>query len=115
MIARAVGPVGSGADSSHSAVATNDAVNEWVVGGLGLSAAGCVQDGIICGLPPAFGGCTATAAAPTLSRLEHAVATYVGDRLSRRFAQRVTMAKDRRTFLVNDGEPAHTEIRQARG
>lgn len=73
--------------------------------GLGLSAAGCVRDGRLCGLPPAFGGCDATASAPVLERLEAAVLDYVAEHLETRFGGHITVAvKECATMLVNDGD-----------
>ncbi|EOD17822.1 hypothetical protein EMIHUDRAFT_209810 [Emiliania huxleyi CCMP1516] len=83
--------------------------------GLGLSAAGCVIDGKLCGLPPAFAGCDPTAAAPTLRVLEKALWRFVARHVSARVegarvdgapTAAVTMVApgDAKTFLVNDGD-----------
>lgn len=74
--------------------------------GLGLSAAGCVLDGHICGVPPAFGGCSAAAAAPVLGQLENEVVDYVMAQLSARLAGWAggSVAPSAPTLLVNDGD-----------
>jgi len=75
--------------------------------GLGLSAAGCVRDGRLCGLPPAFGGCDPSASAGVLDRLEHSVLGYVVKHLPERLGSRLAVADgggDCATMLVNDGD-----------
>jgi hypothetical protein len=80
------------------------AANAVSITGLGLSAAGCVLDGHLCGLPPAFGGCNPEEAAPVTSRLEQAVLEYVGAHLASKMDASVTVHENCATYLVNDGD-----------
>jgi len=65
--------------------------------GLGVSAAGCVRGGKLCGCPPAFGAVDQPAAADVLGRLEEILA----ERLR---AQGVPIADGVQLSLVNDGD-----------
>ena len=102
-------------ESESAAAAAGGGGGTIRVCGLGLSAAGCVIDGKLCGLPPAFAGCDPTAAAPTLRVLEKALWRFVARHVSARVegarvdgapTAAVTMVApgDAKTFLVNDGD-----------
>eukprot|EP00929_Paragymnodinium_shiwhaense_P105502 TRINITY_DN70566_c0_g1_i1.p1 TRINITY_DN70566_c0_g1~~TRINITY_DN70566_c0_g1_i1.p1 ORF type:complete len:547 (+),score=41.53 TRINITY_DN70566_c0_g1_i1:191-1831(+) len=99
-------------DALTSAIRAIDCVAKeasFVLGGLGLSAAGCVRDGRLCGLPPAFGGCDLDASLSVLQRLEHALLEYIGGALLDKRCDtpelaRLTLADNCVAFLVNDGD-----------
>eukprot|EP00747_Dinoflagellata_sp_TGD_P156378 gnl/TRDRNA2_/TRDRNA2_177655_c0_seq5.p1 gnl/TRDRNA2_/TRDRNA2_177655_c0~~gnl/TRDRNA2_/TRDRNA2_177655_c0_seq5.p1 ORF type:complete len:495 (-),score=103.14 gnl/TRDRNA2_/TRDRNA2_177655_c0_seq5:416-1900(-) len=79
------------------------AAEQCEVVGLGLSAAGVVQNGEIRGVPPAFGGVNAAAAAPIL------------ERLSNRILEELAMlgcpiAANAPTITVNDGDAMALDI-----
>eukprot|EP00747_Dinoflagellata_sp_TGD_P156366 gnl/TRDRNA2_/TRDRNA2_177655_c0_seq22.p1 gnl/TRDRNA2_/TRDRNA2_177655_c0~~gnl/TRDRNA2_/TRDRNA2_177655_c0_seq22.p1 ORF type:complete len:494 (-),score=108.57 gnl/TRDRNA2_/TRDRNA2_177655_c0_seq22:416-1897(-) len=79
------------------------AAEQCEIVGLGLSAAGVVQGGEIRGVPPAFGGVNAAAAAPIL------------ERLSNRILEELAMlgcpiAANAPTITVNDGDAMALDI-----
>lgn len=67
-----------------------------VLCGLGLSAAGCVREGHLVGVPPAFGGVDQAVAAGALSDLVGAVLGIV--------RQSIAVAEHCATLLMNDGD-----------
>eukprot|EP00747_Dinoflagellata_sp_TGD_P156377 gnl/TRDRNA2_/TRDRNA2_177655_c0_seq4.p1 gnl/TRDRNA2_/TRDRNA2_177655_c0~~gnl/TRDRNA2_/TRDRNA2_177655_c0_seq4.p1 ORF type:complete len:494 (-),score=106.06 gnl/TRDRNA2_/TRDRNA2_177655_c0_seq4:416-1897(-) len=71
--------------------------------GLGLSAAGVVQAGEIRGVPPAFGGVNAAAAAPILERLSNCIL----DELAKLGSP---VAANAPTITVNDGDAMALDI-----
>mmetsp|Transcript_10438 Transcript_10438/g.29026 ORF Transcript_10438/g.29026 Transcript_10438/m.29026 type:complete len:536 (-) Transcript_10438:104-1711(-) len=75
-----------------------------VICGLGLSAAGCVRDGRLCGIPPSFGGCRREEAAPVLAHLELTILDYLRSHAAERLGGRVIVDGSCSTLLVNDGD-----------
>eukprot|EP00405_Crypthecodinium_cohnii_P034448 CAMPEP_0206532402 /NCGR_PEP_ID=MMETSP0325_2-20121206/4357_1 /ASSEMBLY_ACC=CAM_ASM_000347 /TAXON_ID=2866 /ORGANISM="Crypthecodinium cohnii, Strain Seligo" /LENGTH=503 /DNA_ID=CAMNT_0054028865 /DNA_START=7 /DNA_END=1514 /DNA_ORIENTATION=+ len=85
--------------------ALKESDQSFIIAGLGLSAAGCVRDGKLCGLPPVFGGCDAVASAAVLDHLERCVLEYLVERLGDRFGSTVVCHPEAcKTMLVNDGD-----------
>eukprot|EP00747_Dinoflagellata_sp_TGD_P156381 gnl/TRDRNA2_/TRDRNA2_177655_c0_seq8.p1 gnl/TRDRNA2_/TRDRNA2_177655_c0~~gnl/TRDRNA2_/TRDRNA2_177655_c0_seq8.p1 ORF type:complete len:516 (-),score=115.64 gnl/TRDRNA2_/TRDRNA2_177655_c0_seq8:416-1963(-) len=79
------------------------AAEQCEVVGLGLSAAGVVQNGEIRGVPPAFGGVNAAAAAPILERLSNCIL----DELAKLGSP---VAANAPTITVNDGDAMALDI-----
>jgi hypothetical protein len=100
---------GGGSGAEEAAAATT-------ILGLGMSAAGCVLEGKLCGLPPAFGGCDLSASSATLDRLESVVFDFVARNVSSRLGglsggepggaanARVDVGAAPSLLLVNDGD-----------
>lgn len=77
-------------------------MSDPVVCGFGLSAAGCVRGGHLCGVPPAFGGVEPSAAAEDLPHLETRVLDLIRDMWPRSSEGSVDPACP--CILVNDGD-----------
>jgi len=84
------------AEAAMAALAEVPSCDTKYVCGLGLSAAGCVKNGKLCGIPPAMDGVNHEAAEQDLQVLEKKVLSSIHERCA--------VDKDCVTALVNDGE-----------